>query len=166
MAMGQGILDFVQRFRALQMQTHSRDDLIQDLLVYAEGVESKLRTENQNLISQLRDAELDLTDATKSRRELQQQLQLSENQSNILLQENAHLKNHNPYVLVLIDGDGLLVRCPLYASRRRANAHLAAPCLSSPKVISDRELKAGNEQPMLCAPPFFNNVASMPPALR
>jgi hypothetical protein len=60
--------------------------------VYAEGVESKLRTENQNLISQLRDAELDLTDATKSRRELQQQLQLSENQSNILLQENAHLK--------------------------------------------------------------------------
>ncbi|KAK0626776.1 hypothetical protein B0T14DRAFT_534862 [Immersiella caudata] len=107
MAMG-GILDFVQRFRALQMQTHSRDDLIQDLLVYAEGVESKLRTENQNLISQLRDAELDLTDATKSRRELQQQLQLSENQSNILLQENTHLKNHNPYVLVLIDGDGLL----------------------------------------------------------
>jgi hypothetical protein len=60
--------------------------------VYAEGVESKLRTENQNLISQLRDAELDLTDATKSRRELQQQLQLSENQSNILLQENTHLK--------------------------------------------------------------------------
>ncbi|KAK0652071.1 hypothetical protein B0T16DRAFT_94073 [Cercophora newfieldiana] len=108
MAMGGGIMDFVQRFRTIQMQRHSSEELIQDLLVYAESVESKLRTENQNLISQLRDAELDLTDATKSRRELQQQLQLAEGQSTILLQENTHLKNHNPYILVLIDGDGLL----------------------------------------------------------
>src|SRR4051794_19570965 len=114
MAMGGGIMDFVQRFRTLQLQRHSSEELIQvhsfqspskcrrqsnaslfppqDLLVYTEGVESKLRTENQNLISQLHDAELDLAAATKSRRELQQQLHMAETQSTILLQENAHLK--------------------------------------------------------------------------
>ena len=67
-------------------------------MIYAETVESKLRSDNNELINRLRDAELDLADATKSRRELQQQLQLSETQSSVLLQENTHLKVRAPAV--------------------------------------------------------------------
>jgi len=43
-------------------------------------------------MQQIRDLEFDLTDATKSRRDLQQQLQQLETGSNIIQQENNHLK--------------------------------------------------------------------------
>lgn len=43
-------------------------------------------------MQQIRDLEFDLTDATKSRRDLQQQLQQLETGTVILQQENHHLK--------------------------------------------------------------------------
>ncbi|KAK0705357.1 hypothetical protein B0H67DRAFT_382037 [Lasiosphaeris hirsuta] len=106
---GGAVLDgFVQRFQALQEHRASSEQLIQDILMYSKTIETGLLTENQHLIGKLRDAELDLADATKSRREFQQLLQQSESSITQLLQEIKFLKNHNPYVLVLIDGDGLL----------------------------------------------------------
>lgn len=42
--------------------------------MYADGVESKLRTENSQLLQILNDTRLDLDDATKSRRDLQLRL--------------------------------------------------------------------------------------------
>jgi len=66
--------------------------LLQDLLIYVEAIESDLRKENNNLGSQLHDAQLDLADATKSRRDLQQQLQQLETNNTMLIQENVHLK--------------------------------------------------------------------------
>ncbi|KAK0706716.1 hypothetical protein B0T26DRAFT_657086 [Lasiosphaeria miniovina] len=105
-----GILDFVQRFRNLEVQTDSKDQLIKDLLVYSEGIETILRAQNQGLLIELRDAKLDLDDATKSRRDLQQQLQEVETRNMLISQDNSHLKNNNPYVIVLIDGEGLLFK--------------------------------------------------------
>ena len=46
----------------------------QDVLIYANDIEANLRNENTNLAGRLQDAELDLDDARRSRRELQQQL--------------------------------------------------------------------------------------------
>ncbi|KAK3683924.1 hypothetical protein B0T22DRAFT_501279 [Podospora appendiculata] len=110
MAMGGNIMEFVQRFQTLQMHRDSYDELIKDLLVYSERIETGLRSENHSLATQLHDANLDLSDATKSRRDLQEQLHQLEAQTNSLSQENIHLKNNNPYVVVLIDGDGLLFK--------------------------------------------------------
>lgn len=103
-------MDFVQRFQQIQLHRDTSDELIKDLLIYSERVETGLRQENQRLLSQLNDAQLDLADATKSRRDLQQQLQTLETRLTTVTLENQHVKSHNPYVIVLIDGDGLLFK--------------------------------------------------------
>ncbi|KAJ4306696.1 hypothetical protein N0V88_000060 [Collariella sp. IMI 366227] len=83
----------------------------QDLIVYSESLESAFRAENANLLSRLRDAELDLEDATKSRRELQQQLQhVDAFNRQVVLRDHNYFKNSNQYVIVLVDGDGLLFK--------------------------------------------------------
>ena len=98
----------------------------QDLIVYSESIESKLRVENANLVSRIRDTELSLEDATRSRRELQQQVRQLEVYRDAVLQDHNYLKvaplagdagdcslswqNSNPYVIALLDGDCLLVR--------------------------------------------------------
>jgi len=121
MALGnQELLEFVQRFRNLQIQRDSSDALIkacsslpwntpssvspppaellltengvQDLLIYCEGVETDLRNENSRLAAQLNDAQLDLADATKSRRELQQRLQTAEARIGYISHDNDLLK--------------------------------------------------------------------------
>lgn len=108
---------------------------LQDLLLYCERIELDLHGENKKLSQELQNAKLDLSDATASRRELQQCLLQSEMDCNLLSQENDALKvslmhnlawllhcriliwsqNRNPYVLLLVDGDGLIVS-PSYAS--------------------------------------------------
>ncbi|KAL2289981.1 hypothetical protein FJTKL_00531 [Diaporthe vaccinii] len=103
---GGNLMDFVSRFRQLQVQRDTSDELIKDLLVYCEHVESGLRQENSHLRSQISDANLDLADATKSRRELQQRVKELEHQIGFMTMDVDHLKNYNPYVVILIDGDG------------------------------------------------------------
>ncbi|KAK4167418.1 hypothetical protein QBC43DRAFT_255852 [Cladorrhinum sp. PSN259] len=104
------IVDFVQRFQALQGVRDSQEDLIRDLLVYAEGVQSALQAENMALVNKLQELQLDLEDATRSRRELQQHLQQMETHKSDIILENGRLKDTNPYVVVLIDGDGLFFK--------------------------------------------------------
>jgi hypothetical protein len=140
------VAGFVHRYQSLSLHRDSLDNLIkvsltpyftndvaspcltlpfQDLIVYSESIESSLREENATLLSKLRDTELDLEDATRSRRDLQQQVQQLQVYREAVLQDNNYLKvapppespghcssllqNNNPYVIVLIDGDGLLV---------------------------------------------------------
>jgi hypothetical protein len=81
-------------------------------LIYSERVESSLKQEVAHLQSQLHDANLDLADATKSRRDLQQQVHQVEARNTSISQNNQHLKNTNSYVIVLIDGDGLFFKAP------------------------------------------------------
>lgn len=47
-------------------------------MLYAEGIETTLREENSRLTKELTDAQLDLDDARRSRRDLQQQLNLAQ----------------------------------------------------------------------------------------
>ena len=65
---------------------------LQDLLIYSESIERELRTQNDSLSARLRDSELDLDDAKKSRRDLQQQLHELESRKASLEIENGQLK--------------------------------------------------------------------------
>ncbi|KAF4625676.1 hypothetical protein G7Y89_g12489 [Cudoniella acicularis] len=103
------IMDFVQRFQALQLQRDTSDELIKDLLIYCERVESGLRHENSRLAKELEDAQLDLEDARKSRRDLQLQLNLATARMGQFNADCDSMRNRNPYIMVLIDGDGMIV---------------------------------------------------------
>ncbi len=63
-----------------------------DLLIHCEQVETSLRNDNQRLVGQLSDAQLDLADAVKSRRELQTRLHQMEAQIGYITQDNEILK--------------------------------------------------------------------------
>ncbi|KAJ0287069.1 hypothetical protein COL154_009205 [Colletotrichum chrysophilum] len=99
--MSSEIMDFVGRYQTLQGYQAASDQLMKDLLIYAKEIERTIGEENRILKQKLRNAELDLDHATISRREMQQTLSGLES-------DNNYLKNRNPYVLILIDGDGLL----------------------------------------------------------
>ncbi|KAF6821679.1 c-x8-c-x5-c-x3-h zinc finger protein [Colletotrichum sojae] len=101
MAMNPEIVDFVGRYQTLKGYQNASDQLIKDLLIYSKELQSTYSEENQRLKQELHNAKLDLEHATISRREMQHTL--SERES-----ENNYIKNRNPYVLILIDGDGLL----------------------------------------------------------
>ncbi|KAK4133078.1 hypothetical protein BT67DRAFT_383101 [Trichocladium antarcticum] len=97
-----GLADFVHRYQSLAAHRDSQESLIKDLIVYLESIESSLRTENASLVGRVRDLELDLIDATRSRRELQQQLQQLEVhavQRETVIHDNQYLKTNNPYVI-------------------------------------------------------------------
>ncbi|KAM0553843.1 hypothetical protein ACHAPJ_007189 [Fusarium lateritium] len=123
--------DFLQRYTTVQSYEHSREQLLQDLLVYCQAVEENLNNENLKLKQQLLEAELDLNAATQNRRELQTKLHDAESHIRWIANENDELKNINPYVLILIDGDGLIfqeqyISQGLEGGKRAANALRAA----------------------------------------
>jgi hypothetical protein len=82
--------DFANRFEYLKQYTDTSTQMIHDLLSYSRKLETTLQQETQQLNDELRDCRLDLTDAIKTRRELQQQvLALKENELLILDQNNS-----------------------------------------------------------------------------
>ncbi len=64
--------------------------------MYSESIQSMLRAESASLRSKLRDTELDLEDATRSRRELQQQVQQMERCQLTIMEDNNFLKVASP----------------------------------------------------------------------
>ncbi|ROT42488.1 hypothetical protein SODALDRAFT_374815 [Sodiomyces alkalinus F11] len=100
-------MDFVSRYQSLQIQRVSSDELIKDLLLYCESVERTLREKNTELVQQLNETQFDLEDAKNSRRELQHHL-IDITETNASLKVKDSSLNRNLYVLVLIDGDGLM----------------------------------------------------------
>ncbi|PTB67548.1 hypothetical protein BBK36DRAFT_1167940 [Trichoderma citrinoviride] len=105
-----GLGNFFQRFQGLQSHRNAMDDLIRDLLIHCNQVESDLREESQRLVS----AHIDLANAVNAGRELQQLVEFYEEQEERTqertLKEIEKVKKHNSYVMVLIDGDGLVFR--------------------------------------------------------
>jgi hypothetical protein len=73
-------------------------------LIYCERIERELRDENDHLRKEIQDANLDLEDARRSRRELQQKLNIATQHMNF---SKASMEK-NPYIQVLIDGDGMV----------------------------------------------------------
>ncbi|KAM0297880.1 hypothetical protein ACHAPM_009161 [Fusarium culmorum] len=100
--------DFIQRYNNLQAYEASKDKLLQDVLVYCKAIESDTDKENKKLKARLNEVELDLKAATKTRRDLQKTLEEAELQVKWVMRQNDEIKNTNSYVLILIDGDGLL----------------------------------------------------------
>jgi hypothetical protein len=74
------------------MSTRAMTDETQDLLLYIDRTESHLLQENARLSQSLHDANLDLEDARRSRRELQQQLNVVSQRMGQLGMDNEGLK--------------------------------------------------------------------------
>ena len=75
------------------------------------------------------------------------------------------MQSHNPYVIVLIDGDGILVRHP--ATPFRVPDPPSSPFLCSSKVSSsDKALKVGKKLRMPCGKLYSENAATMPTKLK
>ncbi|RAL67683.1 hypothetical protein DID88_008424 [Monilinia fructigena] len=92
----------------LEAQRETGNELIKDLLIYIETVENGLRHENDRLKKELEDAHLDLDDSRKSRRELQIHWNLTSQHLERAITENSILQNRNPYIVALVDADGMI----------------------------------------------------------
>lgn len=73
---GSSLGNFFQRFQGLQSHRNAMDDLIKDLLIHCNQVESDLREESKRLVS----AHLDLANAVNAGRELQQVVEFYQEQ--------------------------------------------------------------------------------------
>ncbi|CAN8103318.1 unnamed protein product [Discula destructiva] len=93
-------------FQQLQAQRMESELLFEQILTHSYNTEEHLRRENEDLRTRLKESHLDFTDATKSRRELQQRVEDLNHQMGFMSSTNEYLKNYNPYVVILIDGDG------------------------------------------------------------
>jgi hypothetical protein len=70
-------LDFQARWQQLEAHKDLSNALIRDMLAHYTQVEASLQQDNQRLSQELKDTQLDLDDAMKSRRELQRELGLA-----------------------------------------------------------------------------------------
>lgn len=109
--------------------------------MYTEQVESAMRTQNNQLSQQLREQSMDLDAARNSRRQLQLRLQEIEEHMGFVSLDNEKLKNRNPYVFVLIDGDGLIFRQEFIKQGaeggRRAAVELHEAVATDPLIHAD-----------------------------
>ncbi|KAH7155021.1 hypothetical protein B0J13DRAFT_521187 [Dactylonectria estremocensis] len=97
-------MDLVQRCQTLQAYQDTSGELIKDILVYAQDIETTLRDENRRLSERLRNTELDLDDATQSRRELQQRVQKYESQMQYISNLNDNLKFQEHLIRERVEG--------------------------------------------------------------
>ncbi|CAK7209538.1 hypothetical protein SCUCBS95973_000474 [Sporothrix curviconia] len=148
MAMAANAMDstlsiFRQRCVGLNRYQDEHQMLLNDMMKHCELLESTLSSQTETLQRELFNCRLDLDDARTSRRNLQQQIQLSEARLQHLTKENDEHKNRHPYVAVLVDGDGLLfhedfVNDGMEGGKRAAQAlrdAVATKCGSLPSKI-------------------------------
>ncbi|KAI1213639.1 uncharacterized protein F4807DRAFT_469518 [Annulohypoxylon truncatum] len=100
---GKDLYSFLNRYHQYEEDKERTHTLIKDLLVYAERTETRLLNENSNIRKQLADTRLDLEGVTKAHKETQRRLADME----VRL---GYVPDRNPYIMVLIDGDGLLFK--------------------------------------------------------
>ncbi|OAQ73049.1 zinc finger protein [Pochonia chlamydosporia 170] len=103
MPLSSNLYDFVQRFQEIQQQRDTSDLLIRDVLLYCDQLEAAMRFQNQKLLDELQECKRE-----KSR--LEGQVQRGETSVEWLTMENEEMRSRNAYILVMIDGDGLLFR--------------------------------------------------------
>ncbi|KAI0884877.1 uncharacterized protein GGS22DRAFT_189091 [Annulohypoxylon maeteangense] len=107
-----GLYAFLRRYQQYEADKDRTDVLIKDLLMYTENTESRLLKENGSLRQQLNNAHMDLESVKKSLQETKRRL--------------GDMEDRNPYIMVLIDGDGLifkdhLVKQGVEGGRKAAN---------------------------------------------
>ncbi|KFY25675.1 hypothetical protein V491_01649 [Pseudogymnoascus sp. VKM F-3775] len=152
---------FLDRYRLIEAQTSDTVTFIKDLLVYIDKLETDLKGENQRLLKELEDAQLDLDDARRSRREMQQQLTATSQRLGQYNTDNESLKNRNPYIIVLVDGDGTIfheeyIRQGLEGGKKAANALRNAALEQCPNIPDDVEVIAK----------IFANVSGLAKAMK
>jgi len=96
--------DFQARWQQLEAHKDLSNALIRDMLAHYTQMEATLQKENQRLSAQLKDTQLDLDDAMKSRRDLQRELGLAN-------QRIERLTIDYDVFLVCYDCRGWLSRC-------------------------------------------------------
>ncbi|OBT55666.1 hypothetical protein VE04_04894 [Pseudogymnoascus sp. 24MN13] len=152
---------FLDRYRIIEAQKEESVNFMKDLLVYIDKLENDLRGENDRLSKELDDAQLDLEDARRSRREMQQLLSVTSAQLGRYNTDNESLKNRNPYIIVLIDGDGTIfheeyIRQGLEGGKKAANALRNAVLEQCPNISDDVEVIAK----------IFANVSGLAKAMK
>ncbi|KAH7021115.1 uncharacterized protein B0I36DRAFT_367558 [Microdochium trichocladiopsis] len=105
-----GIMDFLPRYQQFELEISQHHQFVKDLMIYADQVEKKLQQENADLRRQLQEAKFDLEDATNSRRDLQQRLITAEARAGFVSQDEGESQGRKPYVVLLLDGNGLLFK--------------------------------------------------------
>ncbi|EFX04029.1 ccch zinc finger DNA-binding protein [Grosmannia clavigera kw1407] len=85
-------IDFDERFAMLRYYNDNSSSLIEDLITYCKRREASFMMEESQLRKDLHDAELDLKHATKSRRDLQEELRLRDVAIEELQKSNDILK--------------------------------------------------------------------------
>ncbi|KAK2590121.1 hypothetical protein QQS21_012201 [Conoideocrella luteorostrata] len=103
MSLTTNLMDFVQRFQEIQQQKDSSDALIRDVLMYCDKLETAFRYQNQKITDELQDCK-------RENRDLQARLSTSEARTEWYTKEIGEIRNQNGYILVTIDGNGLLFR--------------------------------------------------------
>lgn len=141
------LMDFYQRFTTLQAHQDTSAALIKDLILYCEHVETGLGRENGRLAKELQDAQLDLDDARRSRRKLQTELGDMQQRFGQAAIDVDNMKNRNPYVMLLIDGDGMifneaLVRLGIEGGKQAATELRNAVLEQFPDVSDQLEIQA------------------------
>ncbi|RDW94473.1 hypothetical protein BP5796_00236 [Coleophoma crateriformis] len=99
---------FEHRADQLKAYRDAESSLIADMLGYYSELEKKLLDENALLRTQNENLQLDLQDSHSTRRELQKQSNLAAQVVQSAKVEINLLQNRNPYVIALIDGDGVI----------------------------------------------------------
>ncbi|KAI1381327.1 hypothetical protein F4677DRAFT_402676 [Hypoxylon crocopeplum] len=92
--------DFVKRYRESK---DTSEGLVEDLLVYAEKIQSRFQVEKNQLQEQIGNLRLDLQGFKKTRKDLERRVEDMEARL-------RYTPDNNPYVLILIDGNGLLFK--------------------------------------------------------
>ncbi|KAK4193999.1 hypothetical protein QBC40DRAFT_291545 [Triangularia verruculosa] len=154
---GQNLLTFAQRYQDLATFHDSQVNLIKDLIFHVKSLEST----NSELIQRIHDRNLDYEDATRSRRELQQRIHALETHLETAIIANDQIKNTNSYVVVLIDGDGLIFK-PELIQQGIAGGKKAAYALRS--AILGQCGPHGNEIGVLAQ--VYLNLAGLSKAMR
>ncbi|KAJ1325008.1 cleavage and polyadenylation specificity factor subunit 4 [Microdochium nivale] len=105
-----GIMDFMPRYQQYEQEINRTHEFVKDLMIYADSVEKRLQLDNADLRRQLQEAKFDLEDATNSRRDLQQRLITLESRADTTTIVEDNDTDRNPYVVLLLDGNGLLFK--------------------------------------------------------
>ncbi|KAG6011533.1 hypothetical protein E4U54_008038 [Claviceps lovelessii] len=97
------LMDFVRRFQDVQQQRDSSDQLLRDVLLYCDKLETALQYRDSKLTDELQECK-------RENRILQVQLSNSEARTDWYTNEIDEIRNENAYILVTIDGDSLMFR--------------------------------------------------------
>ncbi|KAM7183321.1 hypothetical protein V8F33_013656 [Rhypophila sp. PSN 637] len=155
------MLEFITRYQDVHLNLAATDQLIQDLLVFSQSTESELRDEKEQLIQQVQDLRADLSADVRSRRDLHRQLHEAEIRVHVLEQEVIFMKNSNPYVVILIDGDGLLFK-DNFISQGREGGEKAAHALRA-AILKECNEHAKNTEVVAT---LFSSLAGLAKAMR